>query len=244
MREAAAALRTAAVAWQQASAAWHRAVDLADPRHHPALPKAPYLLRHLGRVVQLPRVDPHPAVVTAWTSALRVGRLLYGPEWTAERRETAMRARPVEDVLADCGGPGALAAALYRLPATGWQLDLAAPLAVRRAQEGLVTDDIEGRPADLDGGLPFYPVSQQQVQDLIRVHEAVLRPEQTAASALIHAAGRCGTPVPRARLDAAAHNVLVREAGREAQPPRAVQRPRRQTLPPERPRIGRGGLRR
>lgn len=57
------------------------------------------------------------------------------------------------EILADTRGPGALAAALYRLPATGWQLALAAPQAVILARGGLVTD-VQGaryRCADLDG---------------------------------------------------------------------------------------------
>ncbi|WP_331747882.1 hypothetical protein [Streptomyces sp. NBC_00842] len=159
LREAAGTLRSSAQAWQQSAAAWHRIVDLADPRAHPKLPPPSYDIVRRGQVVRPPQVVPHPATVIARTSAVRVGQLLFGAQW---RPDGAGRpdARPVRDILGDVQGVGALAAALYRLPAAGWQLATAAPLAVERARYGLVTDSVEHRSASDDPGQRrFYPVT-------------------------------------------------------------------------------------
>ncbi|MGW1819161.1 hypothetical protein ACWCQM_37075 [Streptomyces sp. NPDC002125] len=92
--------------------------------------------------MRLPQILPHPSSVIARTAAVRVGQLLYGAEWRPEAT-TRPDPRKGAEILAATRGPGALAAALYRLPATGWQLALALPQAVSRARCGLVTDVFE-----------------------------------------------------------------------------------------------------
>ncbi|MFF4323273.1 hypothetical protein [Streptomyces sp. NPDC001568] len=54
---------------------------------------------------------------------MRSGRRISGPG----------RPGPTPDILADANGPGAMAASLYRLPASGWQPAVAAPWTVPRA---------------------------------------------------------------------------------------------------------------
>ncbi|MFC9223125.1 hypothetical protein ACFT8W_20770 [Streptomyces hygroscopicus] len=235
LRTAAGDLRTAAQSWQEAAVAWHRIVDVADPRAHPKLPKPSYEIVRLGQVVHLPRIVPHPATVIAHATTVRLGQLLYGAEW---RPETAKRPqpRPVGDVEADAGGAGLLAAALYRLPATGWQLAAAAPPAIHRVQGQLVTDSIEHRPPDVEERR-FYPVHAEQVQALTRAYADVMKAEQSAASALLEAAKRTGTSVPRARLDVAAHHIIAnrRDDGPRVPPPtrpRRAQADRPRILPP------------
>ncbi|MFG2563277.1 hypothetical protein [Streptomyces sp. NPDC048496] len=209
LQEAAGALRSSAQAWQQSAAAWHRIVDLADPRAHPKLPPPSYDIVRRGQVVRLPQVVPHPATVIAHTSAVRVGQLLFGAQW---RPDGAGRpdARPVGDILGDVQGVGALAAALYRLPAAGWQLATAAPLAVKRARYGLVTDSVEHRTVSNDPGQRrFYPVHHRQLESLITAYRTVMPAEQTAAAALLESARQAGVAVPRALLDAAAHRNIA-----------------------------------
>ncbi|MFD3496379.1 hypothetical protein ACFWWB_38470 [Streptomyces sp. NPDC058690] len=223
-REAAGALRSSAQAWQQSAAAWHRIVDLADPRAHPKLPPPSYDIVRRGQVVRLPQVVPHPATVIAHTSAVRVGQLLFGAQWRPDGTGRP-QARPVRDILDDVRGVGALAAVLYRLPATGWQLAAAAPLAVERAQSGLVTDSVEHRPGpDHPGQRRFYPVHHRQLEALTGAYRTVMPAEQTAAAALLEAARQVGATVPRALLDATAHrNIAAQQQWGEAQaPPPAV----------------------
>ncbi|MFB6782565.1 hypothetical protein ACFCX0_35590 [Streptomyces sp. NPDC056352] len=224
-REAAGALRSSAQAWQQSAAAWHRIVDLADPRAHPKLPPPSYDIVRRGQVVRLPQVVPHPATVIAHTSAVRVGQLLFGAQW---RPDGAGRpeARPVREILDDVRGVGALAALLYRLPATGWQLAAATPLAVKRAQSGLVTDSVEHRPdPDNPGQRRFYPVHHRQLDSLTDTYRAVMPAEQTAAAALLETARQGGATVPRALLDAAAHrNIAAQQQWGHAQTPRPAVR--------------------
>ncbi|MFE7245245.1 hypothetical protein [Streptomyces sp. NPDC057580] len=176
-------------------------------------------------MVRLPQVVPHPATVIAHTSAVRVGQLLFGAQW---RPDGAGRpeARPVRDILDDVQGVGALAALLYRLPATGWQLAAAAPLAVKRAQSGLVTDSVEHRPGpDHPGQRRFYPVHHRQLDSLTGTYRAVMPAEQIAAAALLETARQGGATVPRALLDAAAHrNIAAQQQWGHAQTSRpAVQ---------------------
>jgi hypothetical protein len=147
--------------------------------------------------------------VIAHTSAVRVGQLLFGAHW---RPDGAARpdARPVRDILDDVQGVGALAATLYRLPAAGWQLATAAPLAVQRARYGLVTDSIEHRTASDDPGQRrFYPVHPRQLELLTTAYRTVMPAEQTAAAALLESARQAGVAVPRALLDAAAHRNIA-----------------------------------
>ncbi|TLQ38941.1 hypothetical protein [Streptomyces marianii] len=212
MREAAGDLRKAAQTWQQAAAAWHRIVDVADPRAHPSLPPPSYEIVRRGEVVRLPQVVPHPATVIAHTSVIRVGQLLYGAQWRPEGGKPG-EARPVEAVLADAQGAGALASTLYRLPATGWQVAVAAPVAIRRIQGGLVTDSIEHRPDRLDARMRFYPVHDRQLAAMAEAYRNVTGAEQAAAVTLLGVAQQIGTPVPRAALDATAHRMIAAHQG-------------------------------
>ncbi|MFC5724158.1 hypothetical protein ACFP1Z_28725 [Streptomyces gamaensis] len=208
LQEAAGPLRTAAQAWHKIAKGWHRIVDTADPREHPALPAPGYEIVRQGQVVRLPRVIPHPATVISRTMAVRTGQLLYGASWRpdGERRPTA---RTTDAVLADTHGPGPLTAVLYRLPATGWQIAATAPVAMDRTRGGLVTDDPDHRPEGLDPRHRFYPVHPRQIEHLADAYGEVMRAEQAAASTLLTAAHRADTPVPRARLDAAAHRLIA-----------------------------------
>ncbi|MEU9063976.1 hypothetical protein AB0D13_35250 [Streptomyces sp. NPDC048430] len=207
LRESAAALRGSAQAWQKSATAWHRIVDIADPRSHPKLPAPSYEIVGRGEVVRLPRVIPHPCTLIAHTPAVRVGQLLYGPEW---RPEAATRPDPREgtEILADARGAGGLASALYRLPAAGWQLALAAPQAVSLARGGLVTDVPEHQTPGRRNHR-FRPIRMHQLETLSHSYKAVLPAEQASAESLLNVAGQAGVPVPRALLDAAAHRTLA-----------------------------------
>ncbi|HEY9373087.1 hypothetical protein [Streptomyces sp.] len=205
-------LRMSAQAWQQAAAAWHRIVDTADPRDHPKLPPPSYEIVRRGEVVRLPQVVPHPATVIVHASALRVGRLLFGADWRPDGGKPG-EPRPADAILGDVGGEGALAAALYRLPATGWQVAAAAPVTIERIQARLVTDSIERRPNELDSRLRFYPVRPRQVEGLVGAYDAVLRAEQSSAVALLRTAQAAGAAVPRATLDTAAHQMIAASQG-------------------------------
>ncbi|MFD9033287.1 hypothetical protein ACFVZW_19360 [Streptomyces sp. NPDC059567] len=226
LRESAGRLRESAQAWQQAAAAWDRVVDAADPRAHPELPPPSYAIVQRGDVVRLPQVVPHPATVIAHTSAVRVGQLLFGADWRPEGGRPG-EARPAASILEDAGGEGTLAATLYRLPTTGWQVAVAAPVTIQRIQTRLVTDSIERRPQGLDPQLRFYPVHPRQVESLTGAYDAVLRAEQNTAVALLTAAQLTGTAVPRAALDAAAHQMMAASRGwtdqTAAPPPQAPQ---------------------
>ncbi|MFD7498194.1 hypothetical protein ACFV8T_38750 [Streptomyces sp. NPDC059832] len=211
LKETAGALRGSAQAWQQAAAAWHRVVDLADPRAHPRLPPPSYEIVRQGKVVRLPQVSPHPGAVVSHAVAVRVGQLLFGAHWKPEERPGEPRPRTA--ILADAGGEGRLAAALYRLPASGWQLAMAAPLAVRRAQGALVTDSVDHRPQRLPGEMRFHSVHPRQVENLIGAYTQVMTAEQAAAGALLNLAKHARTNVPRALLDVGAHRLLARPAG-------------------------------
>ncbi|MGW6864848.1 hypothetical protein [Streptomyces sp. NPDC054901] len=207
--EAAGALRTSARAWDSAARNWNRVVDLSDPRAHPPLPPPGLAFVRSGQALRIPATDPHPAVVISHTASVRVGRLLFGAQWTPDQRPGA--ARPAPDILADANGPGAMAASLYRLPASGWQMAVAAPWTVKRAGAGLVTNAAEHRPGQLDRARQFYPVHLRQVEALVSAYEAVMGAEQDSAGRLIEVARRTNTPVPRALLDASAHQSLVQE---------------------------------
>ncbi|MFD8799922.1 hypothetical protein [Streptomyces atroolivaceus] len=211
LRGSAGALRGSAQAWQKSATAWHRIVDIADPRSHPKLPAPSYEIVRRGEVVRLPRVIPHPATVIAHTAAVRVGQLLYGPEW---RPEAATRPDPREgaEILADAQGAGGLASALYRLPASGWQLALAAPQAVSLARGGLVTDVVEHQEPGRRSHR-FRPIRLHQLEALSLPYKAVLPAEQASAASLLEVAGQAGVPVPRALLDAAAHRTLATGLG-------------------------------
>ncbi|WP_331723198.1 hypothetical protein OHB07_38790 (plasmid) [Streptomyces sp. NBC_00111] len=211
LRDSAGALRASAQAWQKSATAWHRIVDIADPRSHPKLPAPSYEIVRRGEVVRLPQVIPHPATVIAHTAAVRLGQLLYGAEW---RPETATRPDPRggAEILADARGTGALASALYRLPAAGWQLALAAPQAVNLARGGLVTDVFENQ-APGHKNHRFRPVNPHQLEALSLPFKAVLPAEQASAGSLLEVAGQAGVPVPRALLDAAAHRSLATGMG-------------------------------
>jgi hypothetical protein len=239
LHRAAEELRSSAKAWQEAAAGWRRVVDVADPRAHPKLPPPSYEIVRQGKAVRLPRVVPHPATIIAHTSVVRVGQLLYGPQWNPEQKPG--EARQPDAILADVEGAGNLAASLYRMPATGWQMATAAPVMVRRTQGSLVTDSIDHRPSGLDPQMRFYPVRPPQVEELISAYRKVRTNEQAAAAALLEVAKHHGTAVPRALLDLSAHRLLSerqawaqqnpgptarqqREARRGVEPP--VRRPR------------------
>ncbi|WP_327259745.1 hypothetical protein [Streptomyces sp. NBC_01240] len=211
LQETAGALRGSAQAWQQAAAAWHRVVDLADPRAHPRLPPPSYEIVRQGKAVRLPRVTPHPGAVISHTAVVRVGQLLFGAHWQPEERHGEPRSRTA--ILADARGEGLLAAALYRLPASGWQLAMAAPLAVRRAQGALVTDSVDHRPQRLPGEMRFHSAHPRQVEKLIGAYARVMAAEQAAACALLDLAKQTRADVPRALLDAGAHRLLAEQQG-------------------------------
>ncbi|MFC9752057.1 hypothetical protein [Streptomyces sp. NPDC056921] len=106
-----------------------------------------------------------------------------------------------------------MAAALYRLSASGWQLALAAPIAVRRAQGALVTDSVDHHPHQRPGDLRFHSVHPRQVENLIGSYAQVMTAEQAAAGALLNLAKHVRTHVPRALLDAGAHRLLADQQG-------------------------------
>ncbi|MEU8526636.1 hypothetical protein AB0C77_13750 [Streptomyces sp. NPDC048629] len=214
-------LRRSAQAWKAAMNAWDRVVDTADPRAHPKLPRPSYQLVLRGEVVRLPQVAPHPATVLTRTATIRVGQLLFGADFLPAPGKPG-EARPPGAILDDVGGEGALAAALYRLPATGWQLALAAPVTIERIQTRLVTDSIERRPLDVEDRLRYYQVRPRQVEALVGTYDAVLRAEQSTAVALLRTAQSAGTAVPRATLDAAAHQVIAASRGWSSQPAAAA----------------------
>ncbi|MEV6312614.1 hypothetical protein AB0M10_29010 [Streptomyces sp. NPDC051840] len=211
LRDCADVLRGSAQAWQKTTTAWHRVVDVSDPRAHPALPTPNYEIVRRGELVRLPQVLPHPATAIAHTAAVRVGQLLYGPQWKPETAATRPEPRKGSDILSDAQGTGALAAALYRLPATGWQLALAAPQAVSLARGGLVTDIVENRIAGPTRHR-FRPLEPHRLEALALPYQAVLPAEQASAASLLGVAGKAGVPVPRALLDATAHQMLAAAA--------------------------------
>ncbi|MEU5660512.1 hypothetical protein ABZ802_33590 [Streptomyces sp. NPDC047737] len=221
LRQSAVALRESAQAWQKSATAWHRIVDLADPRSHPKLPAPSYEIVRRGEVVRLPQVLPHPSSVIARTAAVRVGQLLYGAEWRPEAT-TRPNPRKGAEILADTRGPGPLAAALYRLPATGWQLALAALQAVSQARGGLVTDVFEQQAPWLPRvkNHRFRPIAPQQLEALAAPYKAILATEQASAASLLDITAQTGTPVPRALLDAAAHRGLAAAAAQGWTKPR------------------------
>ncbi|WP_162602967.1 hypothetical protein [Streptomyces sp. CS090A] len=210
MREAADHLRTTARAWQQAASTWHHVVDLADPSAHPKLPPPSYDIVRRGEVVQLPQVVPHPAAVLTRTTAVRLGQLLYGPKWTPEgAKQPRPEPRTAAEILADSRGEGPLAATLYRLPATGWQLATATPTALENLRHRLVTDSIDHRLAQHDPRRRFYPATGRQIEHLHTAYAELPRAETAAAAALLSVAERVGTAVPRAHLDATAHQQIT-----------------------------------
>ncbi|MFE7112793.1 hypothetical protein ACFU98_38390 [Streptomyces sp. NPDC057575] len=211
LKETAGALRGSAQAWQQAAAAWHRVVDLADPRAHPRLPPPSYEIVRQGKVVRLPQVTPHPGAVVSHTVVVRVGQLLFGAHWKPEEQPGEPRTRTA--ILADAGGEGPLAAALYRLPASGWQFAMAAPMAVRRARGALVTDFVDHRPQRLPEEMRFHSVHPRQAENLIGAYTQVMTAEQAAAGALLNLAKHARTHVPRALLDAGPHRLLADQQG-------------------------------
>ncbi|MEU5811540.1 hypothetical protein [Streptomyces sp. NPDC047718] len=226
LQQAAGVLRKSATAWSTASDQWSQIVDTTDPREHPMLPPPGYPQIKLGRVMRMPSRDPHPAVVIARTTAWRTGQLLFGMHWTPD--DGPQTPRPSADILADAGGPGPLAAALYRLPSTGWQMAAAAPWVIKRAGATLVCDIAEHRPPTLDRSTRFYPVHPRVVDALTRAYSAVMAAEQSSAGALLDAARQAGTAVPRAMLDASAHRTMLLE--QTSAPKRQVQ-PAQRNLP-------------
>lgn len=209
LKGAAAVLRESSRAWRNAADAWESVVDTGDPREHPPLPPPGYTQVQQGKSVRMPTTDPHPAVVISHTSAVRLGQLLFGPQWTP--KQPPGTARPAADIVADVGGVGALAATAYRLAATGWQMAAAAPWVVRRAGAGLVTNSEDYRPPSLDKERRFYPAHRRQLESLAGAYSAVMGAEQKGAAALLAAAQSAGTAVPRAMLDAAAHRSIAQE---------------------------------
>lgn len=209
LKSAAMALRESSKAWDKAADAWGNVVDTGDPREHPPLPPPGYAQVRQGKAVKMPSTDPHPAVVISRTSTVRLGQLLFGPQWTP--KQPPGPGRPAADIVADAGGVGPLAATAYRLSATGWQMAGAAPWVVRRAEAGLVTNSDEHRTRTLDNNRPFYPVHSRQVESLAGAYTAAMGAEQKSAAALLSAAQSAGTPVPRAMLDAAAHLSIAQE---------------------------------
>ncbi|MFD3875157.1 hypothetical protein [Streptomyces sp. NPDC058623] len=90
-----------------------------------------------------------------------------------------------------------------------------------------MTNAAEHRPGQLDRARQFYPVHPRQVEALVSAYETVLGAEQDSAGRLIEVARRTNTPVPRALLDASAHQALVQElkwvsAGQVRAPSRPV----------------------
>ncbi|WP_438319378.1 hypothetical protein ACSHWO_35115 (plasmid) [Streptomyces sp. HUAS TT3] len=219
LRAAAGALRESAKAWKAAGGAWTHVVDTADPREHPALAPPGYELARRGQVVRMPSPDPHPAAVIARTAATRTGQLLFGPQWTPEQGPGT--ARPAADIVRDADGPGRLAASLYRLPSAGWQMAVAAPWVIKRAGTTLVSDVVKHRPPGTDKGQRFYPVHLREVEALTRAYSAVMAAEQACAGRLLDAARQSGTTVPRAMLDASAHQAIAVE--QRSAPVRQVQ---------------------
>ncbi|MGW1674584.1 hypothetical protein [Streptomyces sp. NPDC002324] len=205
LQETAGRFRTAAQAWQQVAARWHRIVDLADPRVHPKLPLPSYDLVHSGQFTPMPKTPPHPAVVTAQANATRVGQLLYGATWTPEAPARPAQ-RDAREVLADVGGVAGLTQTAYRVSATGWQLAVAMPSAVRRIESTLVTDSIDHRPPD--AGHRFYPLPDHQTKRLTERYEQVTQAERAVATSILRAAPRTGMDTARAHLDAAAHKLI------------------------------------
>ncbi|MFD9536279.1 hypothetical protein [Streptomyces sp. NPDC060010] len=223
LKSAAMALRESSKAWDRAADAWDNVVDTGDPREHPPLPPPGYAQVRQGRAVKMPSPDPHPAVVISRTSTVRLGQLLFGPQWTPKQPPGVPR--PAADIVADTGGAGSLAATVYRLSATGWQMAGAAPWVVVRAEVGLVTNADEHRPPSLDKNRRFYPVHSRQVESLTGAYATVMDAEQKGAAALLSAAQSAGTPVARAMLDAAAHRSIAKE--QEWAPTQQVQAPQR-----------------
>ncbi|MFJ4781273.1 hypothetical protein [Streptomyces sp. NPDC088762] len=209
LNEAAGTLRTSSRAWAAAAQEWSQVVDIGDPRERPKLPPPGYELVRKGQVTRFSAPDPHPAVVISRTACVRVGQLMFGAGWTPEQVPGAPR--PAGDILTDAGGAGRLTASLYRLPAAGWQMAVAAPWAVRRAGAGLVTNAAKHRPAQLEPGRHFYPVHLRQVEALTTAYTAVMSAEQSSAGKLLEVALQAGTPVARAVLDASAHQTVARE---------------------------------
>lgn len=205
LREAAGRLRTAAQAWQQVAARWHRVVDLADPRAHPKLPLPSYDLVRSGQFTPMPKTAPHPALVTAQANATRLGQLLYGTEWNPETPARPVQ-RDARELLADAGGLAGLTQQLYRVSATGWQLAVAAPAALRRIESTLVTDNPDHRPPDATHR--FYPLPGHQTERLTESYEQVMEAEQATAASILRTAPHTGMDTARARLDAAAHKQI------------------------------------
>ncbi|MDX2692174.1 hypothetical protein [Streptomyces ipomoeae] len=205
LREAADRLRTAAQAWQQVAARWHRVVDLADPRAHPKLPLPSYDLVRSGQFTPMPKTPPHPALVTAQANATRLGQLLYGTAWNPETPARPVQ-RDARELLADAGGLAGLTQTLYRVSATGWQLAVAMPAALRRIESTLVTDNADHRPPG--AAHRFYPLPSHQTERLAEGYEQVMEAEQATATSILRTAPHTGMDTARARLDAAAHSQI------------------------------------
>ncbi|MFD3874298.1 hypothetical protein [Streptomyces sp. NPDC058623] len=206
---AAMVLRESSKSWTNSAQGWRPIVDTGDPREHPHLPPPNYAQVQQGTAARMPSPDPHPAVVISRTTVVRLGQMLFGPQWRPE--QPPGQARPAADILADADGAGGLAASAYRLSATGWQMAAAAPWVLRRAEAGLVTASADFRPRDLGRDRRFYPVHPRQIETLVGAYAAVMGAEQKSAAALLATARNAGTPVPRATLDAAAHQAIAQE---------------------------------
>ncbi|MFE0845890.1 hypothetical protein [Streptomyces rochei] len=205
LRAAAGQLRMAAQTWQQSAARWQRVVDLADPRVHPNLPLPGYHLARSGQFTHMPKTPPHPALITAYAHATRIGQLLYGMAWTPETPGRPAE-REAHEVLADAGGLAGVTHALYRVAATGWQLATAMPSVIRRIESTLVTDSLDHRPPE--AAHRFYPLPSHQVERLTGRYKDVVEAEQATAASILRTAPQTGMDTARAQLDAAAHRQM------------------------------------
>ncbi len=205
------ALRQSYLAWRDVTRAWNRIVDTADPTAHPALPLPSYQHVLRGQVVRLPQITPHAATDISGLTTLRLGRLLYGEDWSPTSGPPP-EARGATEIIADAAGEERLLTALYRLSATGWQLAVAAPAAVLRMRTGLVTDEPTLTPRPSNTGSPFQPVHPRQLDKVIELYGAAARADQDASAALLQLARASGVSVPRAALDVRAHQILSAEA--------------------------------
>lgn len=201
--EAAGAHREAAMAWHATSGAWRQLVDTGAPQDQPRR-----RIVYMGQAVELPSTAPHPAQVTAHATVLRIGDLLYGPQWTPERSD--LPPRPAGEILSSAA-PGDLLPALYQLPASGWLMATAAPAAVSRARAHVVSDSADHRPEGLPEHTRYYPIPRRQEEELAALYTTVASAEQDGAAAVLALAEAAGTAVPRAGLDRLAQRQVVRQ---------------------------------
>ncbi|RZD62921.1 hypothetical protein C0Q58_14365 [Streptomyces albidoflavus] len=200
-QEAAGAHREAAMAWHATSGAWRHLVDTGAPQDQPRR-----RIVYMGQAVELPSTSPHPAQVTSRATVLRLGDLLYGPQWTPER--SGLPPRPAGEILS-FAAPGDLLPALYQLPASGWLMATAAPAAVARARARIVSDSADHRPAGLPEHIRYHPMPRRQEEELAALYTTVASAEQDGAAAVLALAEAAGAAVPRAGLDRLAQRQVV-----------------------------------